>query len=149
MKRVVIVSPLSGDVDRNVFYAELALLDSVFRGEAPYASHLLLPRVLDDKSEHERALGMEIGQAWGAAANLCAIYLDLGSSTGMAKDVAHYGGVGVMPEAIRYLRDDCAIPDERLVDIYTPIRDTARNRFANKKIGLLVQLFPRLFADEY
>src|SRR5690606_24498929 len=45
---VIIESPYSGDVERNTEYARSCLLDSLRRGEAPIASHLLHTQVLED-----------------------------------------------------------------------------------------------------
>lgn len=148
VKRVVVVSPLSGDVVRNTFYAELALLDSVFRDEAPYASHLLLPRVLDDTSARERELGMLIGQAWGKKAHLAAVYQDLGASSGMAADIGVYRTAG-LPLELRRLRDECAIPDVRLIEIYDRFIPQRPDWDLTAEIKLLEDLFPRIFADNF
>lgn len=43
---VIIESPYAGDVARNVKYARLALCDSIARGEAPIAFHLVYPETL-------------------------------------------------------------------------------------------------------
>jgi hypothetical protein len=146
VKRVRIVSPLSGDVERNTFYAELALLDSVCRGEAPVAFHLLLPRVLDDDNPDDRIKGMAIGDAWSVKAQLAACYMDLGSSPGMSSDLRCAAGAGV-PVELRRLQDECAIPDERLIEIYAPARRHSRNAGSRLKMQLLETLFPRLFVD--
>jgi hypothetical protein len=81
--RVLIESPYAGDVERNVRYARAAMADSLRRGEAPYASHLLLTQVLDDSDPAQRTLGIEAGLIWGKAADLTAVYADLGISRGM------------------------------------------------------------------
>lgn len=89
MKRVVVESPYAGDsamaVARNIRYARRALQDSLMRGEAPFASHLLYTQdgVLDDGVPVERRLGLAAGEAWRAAAELSAFYVDLGWSRGM------------------------------------------------------------------
>jgi hypothetical protein len=83
MKKVVIESPLSGDFARNVRYARLCGLDSIRRGEAPYASHLLMTQFLDDALPEERTLGMEAGFVWGEVGEIVAVYTDLGISGGM------------------------------------------------------------------
>ncbi len=84
---VIIESPYSGPdkirTDVNVQYAELALLDSLAKGEAPYASHLLYTRVLDDTVKEERRQGIDAGFAWGQVAELRAFYIDRGMSKGM------------------------------------------------------------------
>jgi hypothetical protein len=86
-KRVIIESPYAGptpsDISRNVAYAKLALADSIYRGEAPYASHLLYTQVLKDEIPEERKLGIELGMAWVDAAELVAFYVDFGFSPGM------------------------------------------------------------------
>jgi hypothetical protein len=77
---------------RNVRYARAAVRDSVLRGEAPIASHLLLtqPGILRDDVLAERRLGIDAGLAWGrpehfVPANMpaSAFYVDLGASEGM------------------------------------------------------------------
>jgi hypothetical protein len=85
MKLVLIESPYAGDVERNVRYAKAAVLDSLRRGESPYASHLFFTQdgILDDLIPEERSLGIEAGLAWGARADLVAAYVDLGWSAGM------------------------------------------------------------------
>ncbi len=85
MKLVIIESPYAGEVDTNVDYARLCVRDSLKRGEAPIASHLLYtqPKVLDDNVPGERALGIAAGLAWRKVADLTAVYTNLGISKGM------------------------------------------------------------------
>lgn len=87
MKRVVIESPLAGDVPRNKAYARACMRDSLSRGEAPYASHLLFDQsgILDDLVPAEREQGIAAGFAWGETAHLRAVYVDLGLSGGMKR----------------------------------------------------------------
>lgn len=87
MKTVIVESPYAGDVGRNTKYARACLLDSLRRGEAPFASHLLYTQVLDDLLPSERAWGIEAGFAWGRFADLTAVYEDLGVSRGMAEGI--------------------------------------------------------------
>lgn len=82
-KRVIVESPYKGDVRLNKGYARLAMLDSIFRGEAPFASHLLYTQMLDDNDTEERMLGITLGFAWRQVAHLVAFYVDLGMSDGM------------------------------------------------------------------
>ena len=84
---VVIESPYAGDVETNVCYARAALLDSLNRGEAPYASHLLFSGALDDNIPSQRRQGMEAGFAWGALAEICAVYQDRGITAGMREGI--------------------------------------------------------------
>ena len=87
MKLVIIESPFRGKTDveelENVEYARRAMLDSLMRGEAPYASHLLYTQCLDDGNPDERRLGITAGLEWGKKAELTAVYVDLGITAGM------------------------------------------------------------------
>lgn len=94
MKRVIIESPYAGDVFLNVQYARVCLLDSLRRGEAPFASHLLYTQVLNDSLPEERTLGIEAGLAIGAAMDLTAVYEDLGVSDGMVKGIERAQAAG-------------------------------------------------------
>jgi hypothetical protein len=87
MKRVIIESPYKGNVERNTEYARACMHDSVMRGEAPIASHLLYtqPGILDDKVPEERAMGIAAGLAWRGVCELQVFCVDLGLSDGMAE----------------------------------------------------------------
>jgi len=87
-RRVVIESPLRGEVERNVLYADACMLDSLRRGEAPFLGHLLYPRVLDDAREADREAGIAAHVAWIRGGELVAVYTDLGVTEGMRKAVA-------------------------------------------------------------
>lgn len=99
IRLVIIESPYAGktaeDVEQNVAYARLALLDSLRRGEAPIASHLLYTQVLDDREPDERHVGIQAGQAWGRAADMFAVYTDRGISPGMEYGIAMAEARGV------------------------------------------------------
>lgn len=85
MRRVILESPYAGNIECNVLYARACLRDSLRRGEAPIASHLLYtqPGVLRDEDAAERKLGIDAGLAWGAVADATIVYTDLGVSRGM------------------------------------------------------------------
>ncbi|GAA5627422.1 hypothetical protein Brsp05_02711 [Brucella sp. NBRC 12953] len=80
---IIIETPYSGDVEANTAYARYCLLDSLRRGEAPIASHLLHTQVFDDMRPDERSLGIEAGLAWYRVATKCVVYADRGISGGM------------------------------------------------------------------
>lgn len=85
MKLVIIESPYAGDIDANVKYARAAMRDSLNRGEAPIASHLLYtqPGILKDEIPDERQWGIDAGLAWREVADFAAFYTDRGWSSGM------------------------------------------------------------------
>ena len=101
MRRVVICSPWRGDTELNRRYLDACLRDSYARGEAPFASHAIGPRVLDDDDVVHRMQGMRAGRAWIVAADAVAVYIDLGSSEGM-RDEIRYAKVRRIP--IEYRR---------------------------------------------
>ena len=96
MRRVVLESPFAGrskfslvryfQQRRNIRYARSCIRDSLLRGEAPIASHLLYtqPGVLVDTNKLERCHGINAGHAWlfGDLAGVV-VYTDLGISSGM------------------------------------------------------------------
>ncbi len=84
-RRVILESPYAGEVNANVIYARRALRDSLMRGEAPIASHLLYTQrgVLDDLVPEERQHGIDAGLAWGGQAEMTVCYVDRGISRGM------------------------------------------------------------------
>lgn len=86
-KRVVIISPLRGDYARNHRYALLCAKDCIQRGESPFASHLFYPLFLDDQLPDDRFAGMNAGRDWMEAAQVIAVYTDLGISEGMKGDI--------------------------------------------------------------
>lgn len=88
MRLVILESPYAGDVEANVAYARRCVRDSLLRGEAPIASHLLYtqPGILNDDIPSERKQGIDAGLAWRAVAHASVVYIDHGISKGM-----HYG----------------------------------------------------------
>lgn len=87
MKRTVIESPFAGNVIDNIAYAKRCVLDCLRRGESPYASHLFFTQVLDDRVPEERSLGISAGLEWGRSAELVAVYIDRGVSSGMKQGI--------------------------------------------------------------
>lgn len=100
MKLVIVESPFAGDVERNVEYARAAVHDSLARGEAPIASHLLYtqPGILRDEIPEERQWGIEAGLAWRRVAEGTVVYVDLGISRGMEFGIAAAREAGLSVE---------------------------------------------------
>ena len=82
---VILESPYAGFIERNIQYARKCIADSLKRGEAPIASHLLYTQegILNDKIPEERKLGIEAGLAWVKVADKSVFYIDYGMSKGM------------------------------------------------------------------
>lgn len=104
MKTVILESPYAGDVEKNVEYARKCLRDSLRRGEAPLASHLLYtqPGVLDDNDPSERQQGIDAGLAWRRCAEASVVYADNGISDGMRYGIEAAKQAGLTVE-MRYI----------------------------------------------
>lgn len=99
-RRIIIESPYAGDVETNVAYARACMRDSLERGEAPIASHLLYTQegILNDDVPNEREQGIAAGLEWRAAAEAAVFYIDLGWSKGMADAAIVYGKENIPTE---------------------------------------------------
>lgn len=99
MIRVILESPYAGDIERNVAYARACVRDSLQRGEAPIASHLLYtqPNILKDEIPEERQWGIDAGLAWKVVAEKHVFYVDYGMSKGMeyAMEAAKQNGIPI------------------------------------------------------
>ena len=85
---VILESPYKGDVARNETYAKRCMRDSLDRGEAPFVSHMLYTRVLDDTNPDERLMGMKAGFSWIAPSTKTVVYTDYGISEGMREGIS-------------------------------------------------------------
>jgi hypothetical protein len=106
MKLVILESPFAGDVEQNIDYARLCVRDSLSRGEAPIASHLLYtqPTILDDDDPEERQWGIDAGLAWKSVADYSVVYTDRGNTKGMEYGIAAAKAAGLEIK-LRVLRD--------------------------------------------
>lgn len=97
MRLVIIESPYAGDVEANVEYARRCVRDSLSRGEAPIASHLLYtqPNILNDDKPEERQWGIDAGLAWRRVAEASVVYTDRGISAGMNYGIQEAISAGV------------------------------------------------------
>ena len=102
MKLVIVESPYAGNVALNTEYARVCLKDSLARGEAPIASHLLYTQVLDDLVPEERRQGIDSGLAWRRKQDYAVFYVDLGWSSGMSAAEKLYRKEGI-PFVVRRL----------------------------------------------
>ena len=72
-------------------YAKRCMKDSLSKGEAPFASHLLYTQsgVLNDLIDEERELGIDAGFSWRKPAAKTIFYMDYGMSPGMIIGLEH------------------------------------------------------------
>lgn len=90
---ILIESPLASPTIAGLVlhkkFARACLKDSLSRGEAPYASHLLFAQegLINDDIPEERALGIHAGLVWGKLATKTVVYTNLGISPGMQKGI--------------------------------------------------------------
>ena len=104
---VIIESPYMGDVQRNIAYAQQCMGDSLKRGEAPFASHLLNTQILDDTIPQQRMMGMQRAFEWYRCADLMAVYTDKGISSGMQKGMEIAEEFGIKIEYRRLDGNSC------------------------------------------
>ncbi len=104
MRLVILESPYAGDTQWNISYARRCVRDSLIRGEAPIASHLLYTQdsILNDDIPEERQLGIAAGLAWKVVAEATVVYADLGITKGMQYGIDQAKEHGLAVE-IRYL----------------------------------------------
>lgn len=133
MKFVVIESPYAGDVEQNLTYLNLCILDCLVRGETPYASHLMLTKALDDLIPWQRKVGIEAGLAVRRIAKNRVFYTDLGWSNGMIAARAKYENEGL---SFSHRELDVAIHVER------PL--LAHHKYQPKRAELLLKLAGKL-----
>lgn len=91
MRLVILESPYAGDIETNIRYARACVRDSLLRGEAPIASHLLYtqPGIFKDEIPEERQQGIDAGLAWKKVAHASVVYTDLGVTRGMSYGIDH------------------------------------------------------------
>lgn len=117
MPKVIIESPLHAATEQqiaiHVEYARQCVTDCLRRGEAPFASHLFYPQVLDDHDPIQRELGMAAGFAWMYAADYVVVYTDFGMSTGMKAGIkqAQAYGLEVKYRSLDHATDPNPHPD--------------------------------------
>lgn len=88
MRLVILESPYAGNAKElkdNIDFARACVRDSLLRGEAPIASHLLYTQegILNDDIPEERQLGIDSGLAWRKVASALVVYTNRGISKGM------------------------------------------------------------------
>lgn len=110
--RVIVESPFAGGW-KNVLYSRRCVLDSLSRGESPYASHLLYTQkgMLNDKDAEQRRLGIAAADGWLEVADYVAVYCDFGVTRGMVIGIYKAARLG-KPLKLRWL--DEARPEEVL-----------------------------------
>jgi len=129
MELVIIESPYAGEIARNVAYARACVRDSLMRGEAPYASHLLYtqPGILRDDVPGERRHGIETGLQIARLAKRAALYLDFGMSSGMRVGRDRHISEGriveeryLEPELVLAIMGKSDLDVAGLADLFTP-----------------------------
>lgn len=124
-------APDADGIVRNVAYALIGMRDSLHRGEAPFASHLLYTQMLDDAVPAERHMGIIAGLAIGENAEATVVYEDLGISRGMQLGIDHalelerpveyrrlYAQLGSMAELHAQITEDTPLDPTLIRAIY-------------------------------
>jgi hypothetical protein len=133
MRRVVIESPFRGEGERqadasmdeqeNRHYAQRVGRFLCKRGDAPYASHLLITLFLDDTDPQERQQGIDLGLAWGVCAQHTVVAVDRGISVGMEYGIEAARAAGRTIEWLQLVRDPESkyfLPRGKTRKLFTP-----------------------------
>jgi hypothetical protein len=116
---VMLETPYSGNVDRNLRYLMLCGFDAYARGEMPVATHAFMTThpaalhyyVSDYAKEwdvYSREEAIARGQVLRRRCDLTVVYADLGMSTGM-KAAVHYCQQHGLPYEVRHLDIDLVL----------------------------------------
>lgn len=107
MKLVVIEAPYWAAPDKLGKYLAECIRDSLKRGESPIASvaTFALSNALNESTPAERELGMRAGWAWYRKADLCAAYIDHGTSSGVMRGIEQ-ARLHDVPIELRFLYAD-------------------------------------------
>lgn len=92
MRRVVILTPTVGDLEKNLRYALWCAHDCYFRGEAPYLGYLTHALHLDLNIEAERMHALQTDYDWAAQADAFIFYLDLSWTVDMERAKNRWSG---------------------------------------------------------
>lgn len=83
-KKIIVESPFAGKIEENIAYLTQAINHLIhYENVAPFASHLIYTRILDDKNIEERKYGINAGLKIGELADESYILVDRGLSNGM------------------------------------------------------------------
>ena len=91
MKLIILESPYSGEVQRNLTYARRAMRHSLEENEVPIAFHLIYTQegILDDTQPEQREWGIRASQEWYFKAAMVVAYTDYGITPGMKRGIEH------------------------------------------------------------
>lgn len=102
MRLVLIESPYGARSHKTKLtykdYLDQCILDCIRRGEAPFASHRMYTRALNDHNPSERELGMTLGWEWLRVVEHVVVYEDYGISRGMETGIERAKSFGFNPE---------------------------------------------------
>lgn len=95
-KKVYVVSKYAGDVATNTENAIRYCRYVIGQGNMPVASHLLYPQILNDKSPHEREMGLMFGLALLALCDEVWVFTANGEiSSGMKREIEEATSLGI------------------------------------------------------
>jgi len=95
MKKIYVVSPYAGDVEKNVANALGYCKYVMGFGYMPLASHLYFTQMTDDNIPEERTLGLNMGLDLLAMCDEAWVFYDNYISSGMAGEIAKSKELGI------------------------------------------------------
>lgn len=68
---------------RQLKYAQKAMIDSIHRQEAPFSGILLYPQIMNERIKMEKDIGLLCHMSWIPHADFVAVYTDMGMTDSM------------------------------------------------------------------
>lgn len=95
MKKIYVVSPYAGEIEKNVANAISYCKYVMEQGYMPLASHLYFTRLTDDNIPEERRVGLAMGLELLAMCDEAWVFYDSFISSGMAGEIKEAGKLGL------------------------------------------------------
>lgn len=68
---------------RQILYAQKAMIDSIHRQEAPFSGILLYPQIMNERIKMDKDIGLLCHMSWIPHADYVAVYTDMGMTDSM------------------------------------------------------------------
>lgn len=103
-RRVFICSRYAGDIEHNVEVAQALCRMAIDAGRAPFATHLLYTRFLDEDDPAQRELGISMGLRFMEVCEEVWAYIGEDISEGMRREMEHARALGKPVIELREVR---------------------------------------------
>jgi len=120
MRKIYVVSPYAGDVERNVANALSYCKFVMEKGYMPLASHLYFTQMTDDNNPVERRLGLDMGLELLSMCDEAWVFYESFISSGMEGEIARSKELGI-PVSYFLCKNGNILGDFQLIEKNTKI----------------------------